>query len=126
MTSLTVYGASLPSLLPQPQMTPFTLAMISVLRLEAAGFRPQTVTGLALGHRLPFMPDVAPALVIVMALSAGHTPSFVHPVAELHRRLAPGTGHGDFQETVRRGLGERAAMRSQDAHHPQDQSRQIS
>jgi len=126
MTSLALYGACLPSLLPQPQMAPFTLAMISVLHIQAAGLRPQTVAGLALCHRLPFMPDVAPALVVVMALGAGHTPGFVHPVAELHRRLRPGPGNGDFQETDCRGLGERAAMRPQDAYHPQDQSRHIS
>ena len=126
MTSLALYGACLPSLLPQAQMAPFTLAMISVLHVQAAGLRPQTVAGLALCHRLPFMPDVAPALVVVMALSAGHPPGFVHPVAELHRRLTAGPGHGDFQETVRRGLGERAAVGPQDAYHPQDQPRHIS
>ena len=126
MTSLALYGACLPSLLPQPQMAAFTLAMISVLHIQAAGLRSQAVAGLALCHRLAFMPDVAPALVIVMALGAGHTLGLVHPVAELHRRLTPGPGHGDFQETIRRGLGERAALGSQDTHHPQDQSRHIS
>ena len=126
MTSLTVYGACLPSLLPQPQMAAFTLAMIRVFQIQAAGLRPQTVAGLALCHRLPFLPDVAPALVVVMALGAGYPPVFVDPVAELHRRLTLGPGHGDFQETIRRGLGERAALGSQDDHHPQDQSRHIS
>jgi hypothetical protein len=77
MTSLTLYGACLPSLLPQPQMAPFTLAMIGVLQIEAARLRPQPVAGLAFGHRHPFLPDVAPALVVVMALSAGHPPDFM-------------------------------------------------
>jgi hypothetical protein len=123
MTILTLYGASLPSLLSQAQMAAFTLAMICVFHVQAAGLRLQTVAGLALGHRLPFLPDVAPALVVVMALGAGYPPVFVDPVAELHRRFTLGPGHGDFQETIPRGLGERAALRSQDAHHPQDQSR---
>jgi hypothetical protein len=100
--------------------------MISVLHVQAARLRPQTVAGLALCHRLTFLPDVAPAPVVVMALGAGYTPVFVDPVAELHRRLTLGPGHGNFQETIRRGLGERAAMGSQDDHHRQDQSRQIS
>ena len=89
MTSLALYGACLPPLLPQSQMAPFTLPMIGVLPIQAAGLRPQTVTGLALFHRLPFLPDVAPSLVVVMALGAGHSPGFVYPVAELHRRLLP-------------------------------------
>jgi hypothetical protein len=122
MAILALYGAGLPSLLPQPQMAAFTLAMISVLHIRAAGLRMQTVAGLALCHRLAFMPDVAPALVFVMTLGTGHPPGFMHPVAELHRRLTPGPGHGNFQETIRRGLGERAAICSQDTHH-QDQSR---
>jgi hypothetical protein len=96
MTSLTLYGAGPPSLLPQPQMAAFTLAMIGVLHVRAAALRPQTVAGLALGHRLAFTPDVAPALVVMMALGAGHPPGFVDPVAELHRRLTPGPGHRDF------------------------------
>jgi hypothetical protein len=89
MTTLALYGACLPSLLPQPQMAPFTLAMMGVLHIQAAGLRPQTVAGLALCHRLPFTPDVALSLVVVMALGAGHAPGFVHPVAELHRGLMP-------------------------------------
>jgi hypothetical protein len=68
-------------------MAPFTLAMIGVFHIQAAGFRPQTVASLALFHRLPFTPEVAPSLVVVMALGAGHSPGFVHAVAELHRRL---------------------------------------
>jgi hypothetical protein len=87
MTTLALDGASRTSLLPQAQMAAFTLAMISVLRIQAAGFRPQTVASLALFHRLPFMPDVALSLVLVMALGAGHLPGVMHPVAELHRRL---------------------------------------
>jgi hypothetical protein len=126
MTPLALYGACLPSLLPQPQMAPFTLAMISVLHIQAAGLRSQTVAALALCHRLPFMPEVAPAPIVMMALRTAHTLGFMHPVAELHRRLTPGPGHGDFQETIRRSLGERAAMGSHDSHHPQDQSRHIS
>jgi hypothetical protein len=122
MTTLALYGACLPSLLPQPQMAPFTLAMIGVLHIQAAGLRPQTVADLALCNRLPFTPDVAPSLVVVVALGAGHAPGFVHPVAELHRRLMPRTRDGDFQEANRRGLGERAAMGPQDAHYPQNQS----
>ena len=122
MTIPALYGACLPSLLPQPQMTPFTLAMISVLHIQAAGLRSLTVAGLALCHRLAFLPDVAPALEVVMALGAGHTPGFVHPVAEFHRRLTAGPRHGDLQETIRRGLGKRAAMSSQDTRR-QDQPR---
>ena len=125
MTALAGYGTRLPSLLPQPQMAPFTLAMISVLQIQAASLRPQAVAGLAFCHRLPFMPDVAPALVVVMALGAGHTPGLVDPVAEFHRRFTAGPGHGDFQETVRRGLGERAAMGPQEAQRSQDQSGHI-
>jgi hypothetical protein len=87
MTTLALYGACLPSLLPQPQMAALTLPMIGVFYIQAAGLRPQTVAGLAFSHRLPFTPDVTLALVVVMALGAGHSPVIVYPVAELYRRL---------------------------------------
>ena len=122
MTILALYGACLTSLLPQPQMAPFALAMIGVLQVQAAGLRPQTVAGLALCHRLPFTPDVALSLVVVMALVARHSTGFVPPVAEFHRRLLSGTRDGDPQETDRRGLGESAALGPQEAHHPHHQS----
>jgi hypothetical protein len=87
MTALALYRAGRPSLLPQAQVAPLALAMIGVLHIQAPGLRSQTMAGLALRDRLPFMPDIALSLVIVMALGAGYSPGFVPPVIELHRRL---------------------------------------
>jgi len=112
MTIPALYRACLPSLLPQPQVAPLALPMQGVFRIQAAGLRPQTMANLALRHRLPFTPDIALSLVIVVALGAGYAPGFVHPVAELHRRLNLRTRHRDFQEAHRRGLGERPALGS--------------
>jgi hypothetical protein len=126
MATLAFYGSGLLSLLPHPQMASFTLAMEGILQVRAAGLRPQAMTGLALFHRLPFMPDIAPPLIVVMALGACHPPGLVDPVAELHRRLPPGTLDRDSQKTGGRGLGERAGLGSQDPQQPQNQSRHIS
>jgi hypothetical protein len=123
MATLAFYGPSLLSLLPHPQMTPFTLAMIGILQVRAAGFRPQAMAGLAFFHRLPFMPDITPPLIFMMALGACHPPGLVDPVAEHHRRLPPGTLDRDSQKTGGRGLGERAGLGPQYPQQPQNQSR---
>jgi hypothetical protein len=70
-------------------MAAFALAVIGVFHIQPANRRSETVAGLALFHRLPFPPEVAFPLVVVMALGAGYLPGFVDPVAEPHRRLTP-------------------------------------
>ena len=87
MATLAFYGSCRPSLLRKAQMAPLALAMVGVLHIQAGGFRPQAVAGLTFFNRQSFMPEVASALVLVMALGARHSPGFVGPVAELHRRL---------------------------------------
>jgi hypothetical protein len=104
MTTLAFYGARLPPLLPQPQMAPFALAMQGVLGVQTASLRPQTVAGRAFFHRLPFMPNVALPLILVMTLGAGHLPGFVYAVAELNRWLTPGPRQGDFKDAGSRRL----------------------
>jgi hypothetical protein len=90
MTTLARYGTRLTSLFPQPQLGAFTLAMVGVLYIQAAGLQPQTVAGLALFHRRGLFAK---------------------------RCASPGSRDGigcrplkDFQETTRRGLGGRAAL----------------
>jgi len=97
--------------------------MEGVLQIQAARLGPEAMTSLALFHRLPLAPKVAPPLEVVMALSAGHPPGFVPPVAERHRRLLTETRAGNAQADGSRGLGQRAGLRPQEAYHPQDESR---
>jgi len=125
MTTLALYRSRLPSLLSPLKMASLALAMIGILQVRAAGLGPQLMAGLALFYRLAFTPDVAPPLILMMALGARYLPGFVEPVAELYRRLPPGSRDGDFQETAGRGLAERAGLDPPDAQQPQDQSRHI-
>lgn len=125
MTTPALYGASRPSLLLEPQMAPFTLAMEGILQVRAAGLGPQAVAGLAWLHRLALVPDVAPPLILVMALGAGHPPDIVQPMAERHRGLSAGIPERHFKETRSRGLGEASGMGSKKSQHPQDQPRRV-
>jgi len=90
MTTPALHGSCLASLLLEPQMTPFALAMKGVLGVQSVGLRPQCMAGLAFLHRLAFTPDIAPSLILVVALGAGHPAGFMQLVAEDHRRLATG------------------------------------
>ena len=95
--------------------------MKGILGVQAAGLRRQAVAGLALLHRLPLAPDVAPALIVVMALGAAHSPGFMHLMAELDRRLTADRA-GNFQETHPWRLDE-SGMGSQKGQHSEDQPR---
>jgi hypothetical protein len=119
MTTPALYGSCRPSLLLKPQMTPFALAMKGIPGVQAACLRPQTMAGLALLHRLPLAPDVAPPPIVVMALGAVNPPGFMQPVAELHRWFAAGRAR-NFKETHRRRLDE-SGMGSQKGQHSKDQ-----
>ncbi len=83
-------------------MAPFALAMRGVLNIQAAGLRPQTMAGLALCHRLAFLPDGAPSLVVVMALGAGHSRASCTRWLNCTGGLCRAPEYGDFQETNRR------------------------
>jgi len=120
MTTPALYGPCRPSLLLKPQMAPFTLAVKGILGVQAACLRRQAVAGLALLHRLPFVPDVAPPLIVVMALGAAYPPGFMELVAELHRRFPTGSRARNFKETRRRRLDE-SGMGSQKGQHCEDQ-----
>ena len=87
----------------KPQMAPFTLAMKGILGVQAAGLRPQAVSGLAFLHRLPFVPDVALPPIVVMALGAAHPPGFMELVAELNRRLTAGFRARNFKRLTAGG-----------------------
>jgi hypothetical protein len=123
MTTTALCGSSRPSLLLKPQMAPFTLAMKGILGVHAACLWPQAVAGLALLHRLPFVPDIAPPPIVVMALGAAYPPGFMELVAELHRRFTASRAR-NFKETHQWWLGE-SGMGSQKGQHSEDQPRHV-
>jgi hypothetical protein len=119
MTTPALCRSSRPSLLLKPQMTPFTLAMKGILGVHAACHRRQAVAGLAFLDRLTLAPDVAPPPIVVMALGAAYSPSFVQLMVELNRQLTAALAR-KFKETYRRRLDE-SGMGSQKGQHSEDQ-----
>jgi len=119
MTTPALYRSCRPSLLLKPQMTAFTFAMKGILGVQAACLRCQAVAGLALLHRLSFVPDVALPPIVVMALGAAYSQGFMEPVAKLNRQLTADRAR-NFKETHCRRLDE-SGMGSQKGQHSKDQ-----
>jgi len=74
-------------------MAAFALAVKGVLQVRPPGLGAEAMAGLALLDHLPLPPDIAPALVLVMAAVAGHPPGLMPGMAEGHRRLLPRAWH---------------------------------
>jgi hypothetical protein len=77
------------------QVTALALAVKSFLYVDKAPFGEQLMAFLALWRRLPFPPDIAPLLIIVVALFASYGRFGVTLMAEPHRGLFR-TGLLDF------------------------------
>jgi hypothetical protein len=102
------------------QMAAFTLPVKGVFQVGAPGLRAKTMAGLALLDRLPSLPDIAPALVLMMAAAAIHAPRLMPGMAESHRRLLPGAGHGNQQPAGRRRLHPAPGLGPQDPEYSQE------
>ena len=77
-------------LLPQLQVAALTLAMKGILYIRTPPLGEKAVTGVALLHRLPLLPEVAPPLILMMTLPASQLPRLVEAMAEPYRRFFRG------------------------------------
>ncbi len=124
MTLFAVDGPGPAALLSQFQVAALALQVQGALEVRLLPFREEAVAFGAALHRLALAPDVAPALVDVMALSAGDAPFLVAAVAEGHQRLFPGPPRRHPQQAGGGRLGGGTADGPQQPRGCQDDTRQ--